>query len=114
MLWQIHGNPKDANVRFSASGDNTLVAAPTGTNMFIHALILNPAAAVTVKIKLGARQVGGDIDLIANQSFNVSDLSGMDGLGFYECKSGEAFIVNLSSAVSVTGYVKYSYIDTTL
>jgi hypothetical protein len=114
MLWQIHGTPKDVNVRFSASGDNTLIAAPSGTNMFIHSLVLNPASAVTVKIKLGARQVGGDIDLAANQAFSTSDLPGMDGQGYYECKTGEAFIVNLSSAVSVTGAVKYSYIDTTL
>ena len=114
MLWQIHGTPKDANVRISTSGDNTIIAAPSGTNMFIHALILNPAAAVTIKIKLGSRQVGGDIDLIANQSFNISDIVGMDGQGYFECKSGEAFIINLSSATSVTGSVKYSYIDTTL
>jgi len=113
MLWQIHGNTKDLPLRFSASGDNTLIAAPSGTNMMVHGLALIPSGDVTAKIFLGARSVA-DFDLKANMTFSMSDIPGMDGQGFYECKTGEAFIINLSAAVSVTGLVKYSYIDTTI
>lgn len=113
MLWQIHGTTKDAGLRFSSSGDNTLIAAPSGTNMMVHGLILIPSADVTAKIKLGSRTVA-DLDLKQYMTYAMDDMPGMDGQGFYECKTGEAFIVNLSSAVSVTGQVKYSYIDTTL
>jgi len=113
MLWQIHGNTKDLPLRFSASGNNTLIAAPSGTNMMVHGLVLIPSADVTAKIFLGARNVA-DFDLQANMTFAMDDMPGMEGQGFYECKTGEAFIINLSAAVSITGLVKYSYIDTTI
>ena len=113
MLWQIHGATKDLALRFSTSGDNTIIAAPSGTNMMIHGLILIPSADVTVKIKCGAR-VMADLDLKQYMTYAMSDFPGMDGQGFYECKTGEAFIINLSAAIAVTGQVKYSYVDTTL
>jgi len=113
MLWQIHGEVKHLPLRFSASGDNTILTAPTGTNMMVHALALVPSADVTLKIKCGTRIVA-ELDLKAFQPYSMDDTPGMDGQGFYECKTGEAFIINLSGAVSTTGQVNYSYVDTTL
>ncbi len=113
MLWQIHGELKHAGLRFSTSGVNTLLAAPTGTNMMIHGLVLLPAADVTATIKCGARTVG-DFDLKAFMTFSMDDAPGMDGQGRWECKTGEAFTVTLSAAVQVTGMIDYSYVDTTL
>lgn len=112
MLWQIHGETRQEGLRFSSSGDNTIIAAPTGTNMMIHALVLLPSADVTLKIKCGSR-VQADLDLKAYQTYAMDDTPGMDGQGFHECKTGEAFIINLSAPVQVTGQVKYSYVDTT-
>lgn len=113
MLWQIHGEVKNLALRFSTSGDNTIIAAPSGTNMMIHALALLPSNDVTVKIYCGARLMA-ELDLQAYQPYTLDDTAGMDGQGFYECKTGEAFIINLSGAIEVTGQVKYSYVDTTL
>ena len=113
MLWQVHGETKQLPLRFSASGNNTILAAPSGTNMFVHAMTLIPSADVTVKIYLGARCVA-DMDLKQYMTYSNDDMPGMDGQGTWECKTGEAFIINLSSAVSVTGEVSYSYIDTRL
>jgi hypothetical protein len=113
MLWQIHGEIKQAGLRFSTSGDNTIIAAPTGTNLMVHSLVLLPAADVTLKIKCGSR-VQADLDLKAFQTYALDDRPGMDGQGTFECKTGEAFTINLSSAVQVTGQVEYSYVDTTI
>lgn len=113
MLWQIHGNLKQLPLRFSTSGNNTIIAAPTGTNMMIHGLVLIPSADVTVKIYLGTRNIV-DMDLKAYMTYSSDDFAGLQGQGMWECKSGEAFIINLSSAVSVTGGVDYSYVDTTI
>lgn len=113
MLWQIHGETKNIGLRFSTSGDNTIIAAPSGTNMMVHGLVLVPSADVTVKIKCGTR-VQADLDLKAFMTYAMDDMAGQDGQGFYECKTGEAFIINLDAAVQVTGQAKYSYIDTTL
>jgi hypothetical protein len=113
MLWQIHGETKKLGLRFSTSGDNTIIAAPSGTNLLIHSLVLIPSADVTAKIKCGANIVA-DLDLKAFMTYAASDNPGQDGSSFYECKTGEAFIVNLGGAVQVTGQVIYSYVDTTL
>lgn len=113
MLWQIHGETKDSPLRFSTSGDNTILAAPSTGNMFIHNLVLIPSADVTVKIYCGSRNVA-DMDLKQYMTYAMDDMPGQDGMGTWTCKSGEAFIINLSSAVQVTGQVKYSYTDTTL
>lgn len=113
MLWQIHGTPKDLSLRFSTSGDNTILTAPAGCNMFIHSLTLIPSANMTVKFKCGARTVA-DMDLLAFMTYSMADMPGMDGQGSFECKTGEAFIINISSASQVTGSVTYSYTDTTI
>ena len=113
MLWQVHGNVKQLPLRFSTSGNNTIIAAPSGTNLLIHGLVLIPSADVTVKINLGSRNVV-DMDLKQYMTYSSDDFASMQGAAMWECKTGEAFIINLSSAVSVTGGVDYSYIDTTL
>ena len=81
--------------------------------MMIHGLVLIPSADVTVKIYLGARNIV-DMDLKQYMTYSSDDFPGIDGQGMWECKIGEAFIINLSSAVSVTGGVDYSYVDATL
>lgn len=113
MLWQIHGEPKDSSLRFSTSGDNIILAAPTSGNMFIHVLGLLPSADVTIKIKCGSRTVA-DYDLKQYQPYAIDDMPGQDGTGTYVCKTGENFVINLGSAVQVTGQIKYSYTDTTV
>jgi hypothetical protein len=107
MLWNIHGTPKDVSVNISSSGDNTIVSGSTIGRNLIHALSLVAASAVTVTIKLGSRTVG-TFALSAGGSINLSNLASQEGGAFYECLTGEAFIINLSGAVNVTGTVKYS------
>lgn len=113
MLWQAHGEMKHAGLRFSTSGVNTLLAAPTGTNMMIHGLTLTPSADVTAVIKCGSNTVA-DLDLKAFMTFAMDDAPGMDGQGRWECKSGEAFTVTLSAAIQVTGMIDYSYVNATI
>lgn len=113
MLWQVHGELKRAGLRFSTSGDNTIIAAPSGTNLMIHGLVLIPSADVTVKIKCGSNEVA-DMDLKAFMTYGMDDMPGQDGQGFYTCRTGEAFVINLSSATQVTGQIVYSYVDATI
>jgi hypothetical protein len=113
MLWQIHGTNKQSGLRFSTSGVNTLLTAPTGTNMMVHGLTITPAADVTCVLKCGSRTVA-DLDLKAFMTFAMDDAPGMDGQGRWECKTGEAFTATLSAAIQCTGMIDYSYVDTTL
>lgn len=107
MLWNIHGTPKDVSINTSTSGDNTIIAAPTVGRNLIHALSIVAAGAVTVTIKLGSRTVAV-FALTTGGAVNLSDIASQQGGAFYECLTGEAFIINLSGAVNITGTVKYS------
>lgn len=107
MIWNIHGTPKDVSINTSSSGDNTIIAAPSTGRNLIHALSIVAAGAVTVTIKCGSRTVA-TFALTTGGSVNLSDIASQQGGAFYECLTGEAFIINLGSAVNITGTVKYS------
>lgn len=107
MLWNIHGTPKDVSINTSSSGDNTIIAAPTVGRNLIHALSIVAAGAVTVTIKCGS-STKAVFALTTGGSINLSDIASQQGGAFYECLTGEAFVINLSGAVNITGTVKYS------
>jgi hypothetical protein len=108
MLLNIHGVKTDTNVSISASGDNTVIAAITNGEIFIHELIGSAAGTVTLTIKCGARVVG-TFQLQAGQGLTLTDVVGDDGVSRFVCYQGEAFILNLSGAVAFTGSIQYSY-----
>lgn len=108
MLQNIHGQVITAPVNISTTGDNTIIGAPTIGELFIHELVVNPSAAMTITIKCGSRTVGV-FTLSGGQPITLSDIVSMDGEPRFKCYQGEAFIINLSAAGSLTGTIAYSY-----
>ena len=101
-------NTLKADISISSTGDNTIIAAPTGTSEFlvIDHINLIPDSAVTLQIVSGSTNYGGAYSLTANQGFILENVSA-DENGIIACGEKEAFILNLSAAVQMSGFVKY-------
>jgi hypothetical protein len=91
-----------AALTVSASGDNTAIAAPgAGKHLAIYRLVMTAArgSEVDIILKSAATTKSGAM---------VADTYDLDfGDAPLICGTNEAFIVNLSAAVAVTGFVQY-------
>jgi hypothetical protein len=91
-----------AALTVSASGDNTVIAAPgAGKHLAIYRLVMTAArgSEVDIILKSAATTKSGAM---------VADTYDLDfGDAPLICGTNEAFIVNLSAAVAVTGFVQY-------
>jgi hypothetical protein len=95
-----------ASISISSSGDNTVVAGTAAQTIRIFKLVLVPASGVSVTLKDGAStSLTGAIPLTANGSLVID---GGDGEPELITSSANAFVVNLSGAVTVTGWVQYT------
>lgn len=100
------------NIDISSSGDNTIITAPSGTSEYLVIDHINivPNSAVTLTLKSGSTDLSGGYALTTNQGF-VLENSYQDESGLIKCAENEAFIINLSGAVQVSGFVKYRIIN---
>jgi len=91
-----------AALTVSASGDNTAIAAPgSGKHLAVYRLVMTVARGSEVNIVLKS-------GVTAKSGAMVADTYDLDfGDAPLICGSNEAFIVNLSAAVAVTGFVQY-------
>jgi len=105
----VPANTVEAAITFSASGDNTLVAAGAATQVVrIYRIFLVAAGATNLTFKSGAStSLSGAIPMSANGSI-VLDMDG--GEPWFTCAAGQAFVLNSSNAVQVSGMV-YSTIS---
>jgi hypothetical protein len=94
-----------APVNTATLGDNTVIAAPSGTSFIrVHGYILNGAGAVNVTWKngstalTGAMALGSTVNLVAPEAAD----------GWFDLTPGNALVLNLSAAVQVSGHVLYS------
>jgi hypothetical protein len=101
-----------ADINISTTGDNTIIAAPTGTSEFIVVDSINfvPNSAVTVQLKDGSTNYGGAYSLTANQGFTLDKPSGIDA-GIITCSANNAFVINLSADVQVSGFALYHIVN---
>lgn len=106
-LWNIHTEPVDAAVDLSASGDTTLVASSSTSYNYIFNISVVVAAPTTITLKCGSRTVA-KYTLQANATMSISAADYNSGQPYFTCRPGEAFILNNSSAVGVTGTIKYA------
>ena len=97
-----------ADISISSSGDNTVIAAPSGTSEYlvIDHINLVPNSAVTVQLKDGTTVYGGAYSLTASQGWVLENSMGHED-GIITVSSGNAFVINLSGAVQVSGFVRY-------
>lgn len=92
-------------VDFSASGDNTVVAAVAGKRINIQRVWFVVGSDVTITFKRGSTDLSGAVPMLANGSF-VLDLSGE---AWFSTDVAEAFIMNTNGAVQVSGMVYFNY-----
>ena len=102
-------NSKNTPVSFSTSGNNTIISAPTQGYIVIDNLNFVPASAVGAKLIAGSRDLSGRYSLTANQGYTQDNTMGKRD-GILRCLPGEAFIINIDSAVQCSGFCDYRII----
>lgn len=97
---------KTAVLSFNSSGDNTAIAAVTARPLKVWKIFFTSAGAVNVTYKDGAStSLSGAVVLTANGS---SQTLYYDGSPHFITSPGNAFVMNLSGAVAITGMVFYT------
>lgn len=96
----------NAAVSASSSGDNTAIAGTATQTIRVNRLYMVAAGAVNVTLKDGTgTPLTGAIPMVANQVMHL-DFSG--GEPWFVTSAGNGFVINLSGAVAVTGFVQYT------
>lgn len=96
---------KFASISAATSGDNTVVAAVTGSRIKVVSYVLVAAGLVTVKWKSGAAtDLSGAMSLAANGGVAIP---GQPSSHIAQTAAGQALVLNLSAAVQVSGHVAY-------
>lgn len=88
-------------------GTTTIIAAKDDAYIYVHELIGDLASAGNLIIKCGTRTVAS-FTLDAGQGITEQDEPGMDGVPRFECKPGEAFILEVTGG-TFNGSCDYSY-----
>lgn len=100
---------KQATIGVSASGDNTIVAAVAGKQIWVLKCVLIANAAVNGKFQSGASgtDLTGLFYLAANTGFAMNQDGGNIASPWFKTASGSLLNLNLSGAVAVGGVLSY-------
>lgn len=130
MAFQEQALKQDISI--NSVGDNIVITIGSGEmpssweNSAVYVVIdhinLIPNAAVTMQLKNGATSdannatvaqtnYGGAYSLTANQGF-VLENSARDEHGIITLKANKSFVINLSGAVQVSGFIRYRLLAT--
>jgi hypothetical protein len=102
-------NLKKADINIASSGDNTIITAPTSGYIVIDHINFIPTTAVSVQLKDGSTVYGGAYPLDAKQAFVLENAMGSDK-GVITLTPKTAFVINLSGATQVSGFIRYRII----
>jgi len=102
-------NLQKADIDISSSGDNTIIAAPTAGYIVIDHINFVPTSAVDIQLKQGTTNYGGAYPLDTKQAFTLENAM-MNPQGVITLKPLEAFKMNLSAAIQVSGFIRYRVI----
>jgi predicted metallo-beta-lactamase superfamily hydrolase len=97
---------KKADINIATSGDNTIISAPTAGYIAIDHINFIPTSAVTVQMIGGTTNYGGAYALDEKQAFTIENAI-QNSHGIITLLPGEAFKLNLSGAVQVSGFIRY-------
>ncbi len=98
---------RKADINFSTSGDNTVIAAPgVGKRIRIDHINFIPAAATNIQLKDGVTNYGGVYTLLASTVVFIENTS-QDQHGVIELSDNAAFVMNSTVATQMGGFVKY-------
>lgn len=97
-----------AAINFTGTGDHTIVAGQAGKKIKITSLVMTVGGETNITLKHNATAITGPMDFGGtNEPRGVVDTHGYLP---YEIPTGEAFIINSSIDVQVSGYVS-GYIE---
>lgn len=102
-----------AEINTATSGDNTIIAAPSKGHIEIdHLEIMPTAGANTIIVKLAGASSAASQNPMERFEYAFDDnqayvFDNTVGRSTLECKEATAFIINLSAATRVTGWVSY-------
>jgi hypothetical protein len=102
-------NLKKADINIASSGDNTIIAAPANGYIVIDHINFIPTTAVSVQLKDGATAYGGSYPLDAKQAFVLENAMRSEK-GVVTLTPKTAFVINLSGATQVSGFIRYRII----
>ena len=94
----------NAAIDIASSGDNTIVSATASQTTRVFRLALIVDAAVDIIVKTGSTALTGTLRF---KSPGASLILDFDGEPHFITGSNEAFILNLSAAISVDGWIQY-------
>ena len=106
MLQDAHTKKTSISVA-AAVGTNTIIAAEDDAYIYIHELVGDLAAGGNLTVKCGTREVAAFV-LDAGQGITEQDEPGMDGAPRFECRPGEAFILEVTGG-TFNGSCDYSF-----
>lgn len=106
MLQDAH-TKKTSEAVTAPVGTTTIVAAASDRYIYVHELIGDLAVAGNLIVKAGSRTLAS-FTLDAGQGITEQDEPGMDGVPRFECKPGEAFILEVTGG-TFNGAIDYSF-----
>lgn len=88
----------------AASGDTTLVAAPTATQFIrVMSYVMTAAGSVVVKMYDGTNEYVGPATMAAAST--ISDHGNREPA--FDCQPGQPLKINLSAPIQVSGVLRY-------
>jgi hypothetical protein len=95
------------DINAASSGDNTIIAANADKRIHVWKMWLVGNASVNLKFKSGSNEFNAFAVPLTAQGANIT--FAYDDEPYWICNKGEAFVINLSGAVQITGRIYYTY-----
>lgn len=103
---------KTASIAASTSGDNVVVNAVTGKQIWVLRCVLISNGSVDVKFKSGTGlDITGPFYLVANTGFAIAQSEGQYVAPWFRTSASQSLVLNLSTSVSVGGVLNYIEVD---
>lgn len=99
-----------ADINIATSGDNTVIAAPSAGYIAIDHINFVTTSAVNIQLKQGSTNYGGAYPFDTKQTFTIENAI-QNPQGIITLLPGEAFVMNLSASVQVSGFIRYRIIE---
>lgn len=96
-----------ASINISSSGDNTIIAADPARRIKILSYVFVAGGSVNIIFKSGAsNSLSGAMPFVINAGIAAPPVAPSTG-PYMQTNVNEAFVINLSGAVGVTGHLSY-------
>ena len=98
---------RSSKIAFSASGDNTIVAAPVAGPITVYGLLFTTNGATNIIFRdTAANDYSGSLVFTGNGS---SMTLPMVGSPWFQVQAGNGFVMNSTSAVGIAGIIWYDF-----